>query len=94
MVKKGNSQPIVNVALSVKRIILDEIQNNTITPAKLLDSYRLKEDLGYTQDFIDFLCIALNKFIKKQKGKPITPIDLNKCKTVGETIVLVKSKIP
>lgn len=82
------------VANDVKTIILAVVGNRKIRPRDLPPGHRLEEDLGYDDDLRDFLHIALNNYVDhKNPGAGISQSEMDDCKTVGDCIKLVKSKI-
>lgn len=82
------------VATEVKIIILAIIGNKTIKPQDLPEGDRLEEDLGYDSSLLDFLHIALNNYVHHKKpGAKISQQEMDRCKTVGDCIDLVKGKI-
>ncbi len=82
------------IAIDVKTLILGIVGNKKIRPRDLPDSHRLVEDLRYNDDLLDFLHAALNNFVSHKKaGASISQAQMDKCKTAGNCVELVKSKI-
>ena len=82
------------IANDINTIILAIVGNKEIKPKDLPPSHRLVEDLGYDDDLLDFLHIALNNYVDhKNPGASISQKEMDDCETVGQCIELVKSKI-
>lgn len=82
------------IANDVKTIILAIVGNKNTKPRDLPDTHKLVEDLGYNDDLLDFLHIALNNYVDhKNPGASISQTEIENCETVGDCITLVKSKI-
>lgn len=82
------------IANDINTLILAIVGNKEIKPKDLPPSHRLVEDLGYDDDLLDFLHIALNNYVDhKNPGSSISQKEMDDCETVGQCIELVKSKI-
>ncbi len=82
------------IANDIKTIILAIIGNKKTKPRDLPETHKLVGDLGYNDDLLDFLHIALNNYVDhKNPGASISEAEMGNCESVGDCITLVKSKI-
>jgi hypothetical protein len=81
-----------NIDTKVKRLILNVKGNYTTNPDDLFNELELKSNLLYNSTDFIFLARKLNQLIVVN-DKKINNSEMNKCKTVGDCVTLVKSKI-
>lgn len=81
-----------NIDLKVKRRILNVKGNYSTNPSEVIDELDLKTNLLYNSNDFILLAKKLNELIS-ETTKKITTVEMKKCKTVKDCIILVNSKI-
>ena len=82
------------IELDVKLIILTIAGNRKIKPRDLPNETLLDEQLGYNGELRVFLHVALNNYVDhKRPGASVSEAEIDDCKTAGDCIELVKSKL-
>lgn len=91
---KASALAIKDISKDVKLRVIAASGKLGLTPNDILREDKLAANLDYSQDDFDLLQILLDRYIKGINGEEsVTSAEIGNCKTVGDCIDLIKSKV-
>ena len=93
--KKAIIAELLNIDLDVKNKIIANCPLTGIEPDDLTNDMTLTGNLSYTSNNKAMLTIDLDKYVNDRKSSAhVTSAQMTNVKTVGDTIKLIKTKLP